>query len=163
MAPVPRTYCPNDTENQADSLTAVHTKSPGQKGTGAKLTTSVRENRGKLTDALFRPNAQRVSMRSLSEIGASLPPLRPSPPRPHASPLVPQAQLLQGREVEQRWHARRRIALDKARRIFERTTQHRPTIRLTIRCGCWTNGHGTKRCFDAEKTPLTAVEVSPSP
>src|SRR5262249_27307152 len=46
MAPVPRTYCPNDTENQADSQTAVHTKCPGQKGTGAKLTTSVRENRG---------------------------------------------------------------------------------------------------------------------
>ena len=70
MAPVPRTYCPNDTENQADSQTAVHTKSPGQKGTGAKLTTSVRENRGKLTDALFRPNAQRVSIKRVAETAA---------------------------------------------------------------------------------------------
>ena len=41
--------------------------------------------------------------------------------------------------------------LDKARRIFERTTQHRPRIRLTIRqrTRVLEQWLGTKRCSDA--------------
>jgi hypothetical protein len=47
-------------------------------------------------------------------------------------------------------------SLDKARRIFERATKHRRTSgsRSGSACGCWTSGHGTKRCSDAGKFSL---------
>jgi hypothetical protein len=48
--------------------------------------------------------------------------------------------------------------LDKARRIFERTTKNRPRVRLTIRqrCACWTSGQDPLTPAHDEARPIAA-------